>query len=239
MTAPDEVTTALLGLDELLLEEDDLEQAITTVLQIGMTTFGEEPEISLTISSTADPAAGWTTRDATSAWARRLDEWQYENDEGPCIEADATGEVCVVNDVTADERFPAFAAFARDVGLRSCVSFPMPVRDASIGSINAFYEETGRVTDDVAERGHRLAASAAPLVANWLAHRRLVELTSQLEEALAGRSVIERAKGLLMGELAVDEERAFDLLRTQSQHENVKLRDVAARLLDERSRRHA
>ena len=73
-------------------------------------------------------------------------------------------------------------------------------------------------------------------LANWLAHMRVTRLTEQLEQALEGRGIIERAKGLLMGELGIDEDRAFDVLRTQSQHENVKLREVAAQLLEKRRR---
>jgi len=231
---PEDVAGALLGLDELLLAEDDLDAALTTVLQVGLRTFGDEPEISLTVSHPTRPRDSWSTREATSRWAHALDSWQYEHGEGPCLEADRTVEECVVVDVRSDERFPAFGRRAEELGVLSCASYPMPVRGVSLGSINAFYPEPGGIDDEMRERGRELATAAAPLLANWIAHHRLVELTGQLEEALAGRAVIERAKGLLMGELGVDEDKAFDLLSTQSQHENIKLRDVAARLLEQR-----
>jgi AmiR/NasT family two-component response regulator len=56
-------------------------------------------------------------------------------------------------------------------------------------------------------------------------------LVAQIEEAMASRSVIEQAKGILMVERNCGDDAAFDLLRTASQRENVKLRDVARRLV--------
>jgi AmiR/NasT family two-component response regulator len=45
------------------------------------------------------------------------------------------------------------------------------------------------------------------------------------------------AKGILMAQEGIDAERAFDMLRVASQSENVKLRDVAQRLVEETARR--
>ena len=48
-----------------------------------------------------------------------------------------------------------------------------------------------------------------------------------LEGAFARRAVIERAKGILMSTHEIDEQRAFEMLRSQSQHSGTKLHDVA------------
>lgn len=45
--------------------------------------------------------------------------------------------------------------------------------------------------------------------------------------------MIEQAKGMLMLVYGVNADRAFDMLRWRSQQENVKIRDVAAALVDE------
>jgi AmiR/NasT family two-component response regulator len=52
-------------------------------------------------------------------------------------------------------------------------------------------------------------------------------LSEQLQEALESRAVIEQAKGILIAERGCDPDEAFDVLRTRSQRENRKLRDVA------------
>lgn len=233
----DEIGSELLGLGEMLLDETGMDEAVTNILRVGMSTLGHDPSVSLTISQPREPEKRFVTRDATTSWARDLDEWQYEHGEGPCLTADQTGETCIVTDTRSDGRFPAFCARARELGVGSCVSYPMLVRGQSLGSINVFYDAPGDLDPAMVEAGEQLARTAAPLLANWLAHMRVTRLTEQLEEALEGRGVIERAKGLLMGELGIDEDRAFDVLRTQSQHENIKLREVAAQLLEKRRRR--
>jgi two-component system, response regulator / RNA-binding antiterminator len=48
-----------------------------------------------------------------------------------------------------------------------------------------------------------------------------------LEGAFGRRAVIERAKGILMATHGIDEQEAFELLRTQSQRDGRKLVDVA------------
>jgi response regulator NasT len=62
-----------------------------------------------------------------------------------------------------------------------------------------------------------------------------IELTQTLA-AMAGREVIEQAKGLLMGYYRCDPEQAFEVLRELSQRANVKLRQVAVELVELASR---
>lgn len=59
------------------------------------------------------------------------------------------------------------------------------------------------------------------------------EVQRHLEVALSGRAVIEQAKGALMFAYGVDADEAFDLLRRHSQRHNVRVRDLAARLVTE------
>jgi response regulator NasT len=61
--------------------------------------------------------------------------------------------------------------------------------------------------------------------------RRYAEYQS-LEGAFARRAVIERAKGIMMARQAIDEKRAFELLRTQSQRSGHKLFDVAEAVVE-------
>jgi AmiR/NasT family two-component response regulator len=60
-------------------------------------------------------------------------------------------------------------------------------------------------------------------------------LAEGLGEAMKSRAVIEQAKGMLMAAQGCDEDTAFDLLVKASQRENVKLRDVARRIVERRT----
>jgi len=55
---------------------------------------------------------------------------------------------------------------------------------------------------------------------------------SNLEGAFARRAVIERAKGIMMARQSIDERKAFELLRAQSQRSGTKLFDVATAVLE-------
>jgi response regulator NasT len=61
--------------------------------------------------------------------------------------------------------------------------------------------------------------------------RRYAEYTS-LEGAFARRAVIERAKGIMMARQAIDERKAFELLRAQSQRSGRKLFEVAQSVVE-------
>ena len=53
-----------------------------------------------------------------------------------------------------------------------------------------------------------------------------------LQGAFGRRALIEQAKGILMARHAIDQERAFELLRSHSQHTGRKVIDVAEALVD-------
>ena len=62
-------------------------------------------------------------------------------------------------------------------------------------------------------------------------HRDLADQTKQaVERSAESRAAIEQAKGALMAIYSVDENEAFALLTWYSQHNNTKLREVAATL---------
>ena len=67
--------------------------------------------------------------------------------------------------------------------------------------------------------------------AYWDAH----DLTVNYRDAMVHRAVIEQAKGILMGAQRCTPDQAFAMLRDASQRENVKLRDIARRLVDNAS----
>ena len=67
-------------------------------------------------------------------------------------------------------------------------------------------------------------------------YRATANLARNMAEAMRTRAVIEQAKGMLMADERISDEEAFDRLVALSQHANVKVRDVARRVVDERSR---
>jgi AmiR/NasT family two-component response regulator len=62
-------------------------------------------------------------------------------------------------------------------------------------------------------------------------HRATARLARELSKALESRAVIEQAKGMIMRERECGADEAFDVLRRASQHQNIRLAEVAARLV--------
>lgn len=68
---------------------------------------------------------------------------------------------------------------------------------------------------------------------------RLTATEAQLLEALKTRETIGIAVGLLMERQKCGHEQAFELIRRGSQHLNIKLRDIAAELVNQFEERYA
>ena len=73
----------------------------------------------------------------------------------------------------------------------------------------------------------------------------LAEMVAQLQQELAGlvtamasRAVIEQAKGIIMATRACTDDDAFAALVRMSQHDNVKLRNLAAQIVADARERY-
>ena len=149
--------------------------------------------------------------------------------EGPCVDAMRSGDTYVVEDLRADERWSGeLREAARETGLASVLAVPMIAANGSIGALNLFGRGVGVMDEEALRTAAGIAAPVAATLANARAYHRVEQLSQQLREALSTRAVIEQAKGILMVRAGCDEDEAFDLLRRTSQHQNRKLREVAA-----------
>lgn len=93
--------------------------------------------------------------------------------------------------------------------------------------MNLYASDPGRFDSDDLAVAHVLARHAAVALA------RSREQTS-LWRAIDARKLIGQAQGILMERFDLDADRAFAVLRRYSQDNNLKLREVAQRLIDSR-----
>ncbi len=228
MPLSDDALRELTGLAGLALGHEDLPTAQAELCRIAQRTVPGAEAASLTSFSESGPTAAA----ASDAWGAELDELQYVEHEGPCLDAGRSGMLFRVRDMAADPRWPSYLPRAVERGARSMVSVPMNVESKTIGALNvyarvpdAFDAEAVSVAEIVA--GH--ASLASQVAATLFAQRRLGD---QLREAMRSRAVIEQAKGVIMATTRCGADEAFELLVKQSQHENRKLRDVAEELVE-------
>jgi len=129
--------------------------------------------------------------------------------------------------------WPEFRRAAADHGIHSTLSLPLVVDKAGVGAMNLYASHPQAFGDADRDIATLFASQASIVLANAEAYWDARELSAGLGEAMKHRAVIEQAKGILMGAEGCEEEEAFQLLVRASQRENVKLRDVACRLVED------
>ncbi|WP_225638451.1 ANTAR domain-containing protein [Streptomyces solaniscabiei] len=112
-----------------------------------------------------------------------------------------------------------------DLGLRSALSLRLRADRRRLTVLTA-YARKPRAFDDDATRVGRLFTAHVSLALDSATVR------EQLTEAMRTRDLIGQATGILMERMTMDASGAFDSLVKASQRENVKLRDLARRIVD-------
>jgi AmiR/NasT family two-component response regulator len=69
------------------------------------------------------------------------------------------------------------------------------------------------------------------VAANAQAYADAQDLSDRLGDAMQARATLEQAKGIVMGARRCGADEAFEVLRRASQRENVKLREIAERIV--------
>jgi len=164
-----------------------------------------------------------TSTDEIAAEADRL---QDELQDGPCVDAAFQQENFVIRDVRTDERWPTWAARVADLGIRSSMSIRLTANDVTIGALN-FYGDRPEAFDGDHDIAMIFASHAAAAMAN-------ARLVGGLRNALDSRHTIGVAQGVLAVRYGISYERAFQVLHRYSNDHNIKLRDVAERVLETR-----
>jgi GAF domain-containing protein len=175
---------------------------------------------------------------ATAGFVNRIDAVQYDElHEGPCITCMQSRRATVSGSLGADGRWPHFGGRVARMGVHSALSLPLIVGEHVIGAINCYADDQDAFGEHAVLLGSQFAGPAAVSVFNagLLAGARA--RAEKLEQALDHRAVIDQAVGIIRSRSGVSAEVAFNRLVQMSQNGNVKLRVVAARLVDDAVRR--
>lgn len=161
----------------------------------------------------------------TDPLVAELDQLQTTLDDGPCLDALHEHHTVVIDDMTAETRWPRFAHAAAERGVRSLLAFQLFVHSGTLGALNLYGGETNVFDEDSQVMGLVLAQHASVALAGANAE-------SQLHRALDSRDVIGQAKGLLMARNGVTGLHAFKMLVKASQDTSTKLVEVARWLVE-------
>ena len=124
-----------------------------------------------------------------------------------------------------DDRWPAYSRRLATFGVESLLVTRLDYSRNNVATLN-LYAEMPDAFDDKAKE----------LVAAFAEHASLALASDQLEQhlriAVESRQAIGQAVGILMERHKLDPDAAFDLLVRASQRGSVKLRDIAARVVE-------
>jgi GAF domain-containing protein len=170
------------------------------------------------------------TKSASDQLVWYLDEVQYSLREGPCYDSIRDSTVTVAEDVRHDPRWPAYVPLAVERGLRAQLAVGLCSGVDRLGGMNLYSTSDSTIPDEAVDIAELFAAQAA------IALRRSREAV-QMGQALETRKTIGEAVGIVMQRYEMDEERAFQYLVRVSSTNNIKLRDVAAELVQNANQR--
>ncbi|MGW0893871.1 GAF and ANTAR domain-containing protein [Saccharopolyspora sp. NPDC002578] len=156
---------------------------------------------------------------------RRSDRIQAELREGPCFDAAANSEqvyrIADLND--NQQRWPRYGPRARDLGIGSMMGFLLYTDADEFGALDLYSSRPGAFTERAELTGWLVASHAAVAMSS-------ARLGAQLHSSITTRQVIGEALGIVMERYKVGEDQAFEVLKTGSQHRNVKLREIAEQI---------
>ena len=181
----------------------------------------------LSCGMTMQPSGTPVTVACSDPVAARVDEVQYELDDGPCLHAMRDGSVVRIEDTAEKARWPEFEAEAASHGIRSCLALPLNADGKPVGALNLYARHASAFGVAEARRAENFAENASgalSLAMRLASHAALIE---QLRSSLTSRTVIDQALGIIMAREQCNQARAFAILRSASQNSNVKLRDIA------------
>jgi GAF domain-containing protein len=162
---------------------------------------------------------------STSSVVDDVEALQYDLQEGPALDSIWVDEMCLVDDLAAEERWPRWAPQAAALGIGSFLSVRLATSSTTLGGLTLYSRQTRAFsgTDIHLARVFGTHAAAALSTAREVAG---------LTNALATRHLIGVAQGILMSRYGLSVDRAFAVLSRESQQTNTKLHDVARRVVD-------
>lgn len=177
--------------------------------------------VSITVRSRDEPLR---TVAATDPLAEQADTMQYQLGEGPCYAAVTFKRFVLVNDLAATAEFPRYGPKAVELGIGAQAAIQL-LQDGNSAGLNLYARTSGAFDGSTVHIAELFATHAGALLG-------YADQVEQLSEALHTRTDIGMAVGILMARYEIDRHQAFAFLTRNSQNRNIKVRDLAQRVID-------
>lgn len=222
----------LVDLTRQAVDTDDVATVLTRIAGICQRAFPVRTWVSVTIGDPAEPQL--VASDSRDAQA--VDGAQMTAGEGPCHLAWQRGETVTSDDLLADLRWSRLPGALGSSPVTTVVAVPVSVGDNRLGALNVYGDDAALASPPLVKSAELLAAAIGAVLQETDAKAELAEVAEQLQEAMRSRATIEQAKGILIAAHGCDADEAFRLLTQMSSRTNVKLRVIAAKIVEDAAR---
>jgi GAF domain-containing protein len=158
---------------------------------------------------------------------RMLEAVQEQVGEGPCVDAFLEDGPVLAEDLGADPRWPSAGPLAAGHGVRAVLGVPIDLREGPVGTLNVYAAHRRRWDDSEVAAIRAYTRVIASLLRTAVKAHVSGRAATQLQHALDHRSLIEQAKGILMERRGLDQQAAFEVLRSRARSTRRRLDDVA------------
>jgi GAF domain-containing protein len=130
-------------------------------------------------------------------------------------------------DVATDPRWPQYRESLEAAGCRSVLGIPLSLGPDAAAVLNFFAPGTGLFTEDSIADAEAFALMAGHALRLALRIAAAEQLAENLKAAMASRTAIDLACGIIMAQNRCSHDDAFGILRRSSSTRNQKLHDLA------------
>jgi GAF domain-containing protein len=224
---------AVASLSQYFVGDQTLNVTLHRVAELSMLALPQVTHAGITLLVNGRP----DTAVFTHPEVLEIDQAQYRTGKGPCLDAFYNGVPCVIDSTLETGDWQDFRDSAARHGVLSSMSLPLIANAGPIGALNMYSEEERAFAGADSEVANAFASQAAFVLANAQAYWDARMLSENMAQAMQSRAQIEQAKGIIMATSGCSADEAMDLLVQQSQHQNVKLRDIAREIVHNTMRR--
>ena len=225
-SGPPGARRALDELARLVLAEENIQSVLERVLGLLTGVLPAGAEASVTVLRDQRP----TTAVANGQLALHLDEVQYRQGYGPCLDAALSGQFIEITDARTENRWPEYVPAFLERGALSALAAPVPAAPLA-ASLNVYSPLAGAFTEQDRQEVSEFAAYTGVALVNMDALQDARDQAENMRAAMVSRAAIEQAKGILMERYRLTPDEAFRLLADASMRTNRKVRDLAEQLV--------
>ncbi|WP_347111041.1 GAF and ANTAR domain-containing protein [Paenarthrobacter sp. S56] len=223
--------TMIEDIQDLLLDSPDVKDFLEDLAQFAARNLSQPGnKVFCGITLLRNHGAGTVASSGTKA--QLLDELQYNFHEGPCLKAGKEQILVHIPDLSEDPSFPDYTEAALLNGIRSLLALPFELAsDTTKACLNLYAEKRNAFGPTAVRLAEDFVAQASKGLRLSVLIGEHTQTAEHLRTALASRTAINLAVGVLIAQNSCTQKEAIDMLVKASSERNIKLRDLAAAIV--------